>query len=1012
MRLFICLKNVFMLELRHIRRKGKRYKGILSKERLPNYLQLLKRLWVVFDTDDVKARALSLRLLGCWAPLTHDNADGQYIIISGLRSQNFLEVKASLFACGCLSLFSEDFVHAIVSILIDITRSMHIPSNLKSQAARTFGNIQCSSLLASKAYKICKRLVLEAPLDDGTRLESLFSLTKLAMKSVILISEQVEFLLTVMAEECSAVTKSVVLKCFRLLCFWKLCHVLAKENVLSRLMPIINDQNLSLVLQCEALKILHQIFRDHPESWLDLPDLQSLVICIKDAAQSSWISKRYLSLGLLTDIYCNDKRAEKGNCSKTGKLPEAGALDFLTTEICLLIGDDISSAVNKQDGDLIGNDFKEKCITLSTCVLRLVQMCPESGLSFLSRLRGTIEDKISQLKLKPGHLDPSLEAQESAQNFSEVIISCLRYFVVPSLNVLKHNNQTVPEMCTIVNLLLNVLQNFGYFGSDVLELESFHLILRYNNVDGMIISDNRWIGLERFGLQLARKMTSRKNYWILYKIGKYSCMDGAWFAATNAFKHLIPKAKSDSCRSWLKALMLLGGSESEIRLLLFPDLSTGLVNELCSDVDIERPIKDTEERKRIYECCSVLRQEESEKLSRAHKRICSSLEVLSALKTQIGGFWFQTWLLSLRKKGLETVIDLLHLLLKYGSISPSADEINFLSTNLLQISRRFNQISREYDFMIISFMEMDVQSSELISRLALYYSLLGYFSGFSLYFEDSGLFLLEDLSRRLCEVDGLDLRGQLPFSDWIRGFPSMSRSLNKSFGVCGSDQGTLSICRFATDSIHCLLKEAKHVKSKEEQLGYVYQNYLHSFIAVLLKWMSLPFNVPPYFFRLRDCAGAELFVIGEKTANPNELYTFVGNQLSLHLCIQLKNISSIRQGRIGELHCILAVDSSESASSWLEEIDKSMNMHEQLLMFMKQGTNAKFDSAAVTYVRMEANSLGQGFSSCLLDVSSFPEGFYRIIWHGCCMDDDDQLWTLPSLNYAIPFSVVKRPLDS
>lgn len=84
--------KVFLLELKHIKDKGKRYNGILSKQRLPNYLELLKRLWLVFDTGDVKARALSLRLLGCWAPLTHDNADVQNIVILSLRSKHVLEV--------------------------------------------------------------------------------------------------------------------------------------------------------------------------------------------------------------------------------------------------------------------------------------------------------------------------------------------------------------------------------------------------------------------------------------------------------------------------------------------------------------------------------------------------------------------------------------------------------------------------------------------------------------------------------------------------------------------------------------------------------------------------------------------------------------------------------------------------------------------------------------------------------------------------------------------------------
>ena len=84
--------KIFLLELKHIKNEGKQYNGILSKHRLPNYLEMLKRLLLVFNSGDVKARALSLRLLGCWAPLTYDNADVQKIIISSLRSNHVLEV--------------------------------------------------------------------------------------------------------------------------------------------------------------------------------------------------------------------------------------------------------------------------------------------------------------------------------------------------------------------------------------------------------------------------------------------------------------------------------------------------------------------------------------------------------------------------------------------------------------------------------------------------------------------------------------------------------------------------------------------------------------------------------------------------------------------------------------------------------------------------------------------------------------------------------------------------------
>lgn len=91
-----CILKVFLLEMRQRRRKGKQYNGIMAKQRVPNYLELLKRIKVVFDTGDVKSRALSLRLLGCWADLAKDSAEIRYLILSSMESCHILEVRPVL----------------------------------------------------------------------------------------------------------------------------------------------------------------------------------------------------------------------------------------------------------------------------------------------------------------------------------------------------------------------------------------------------------------------------------------------------------------------------------------------------------------------------------------------------------------------------------------------------------------------------------------------------------------------------------------------------------------------------------------------------------------------------------------------------------------------------------------------------------------------------------------------------------------------------------------------------
>lgn len=63
------------------------------------------------------------------------------------------------------------------------------------------------------------------------------------------------------------------------------------------------------------------------------------------------------------------------------------------------------------------------------------------------------------------------------------------------------------------------------------------------------------------------------------------------------------------------------------------------------------------------------------------------------------------------------------------------------------------------------------------------------------------------------------------------------------------------------------------------------------------------------------------------------------------------------------------------------------------------------------FVCFEPNERGQGFSTCLLDVSGFPVGSYKIKWHSCCVDDQGSYWSLLPLN-APPIFTLLDPLHA
>lgn len=102
--------KVLLMEMKSRRRRGSRYDGILSKKRVPNHMEVLRRIKVVFDKGDVESRALALRVIGCLADFAKDSAEIRYMVVSTLlESSHVMEVRSvaisscfrmlQLFAC-------------------------------------------------------------------------------------------------------------------------------------------------------------------------------------------------------------------------------------------------------------------------------------------------------------------------------------------------------------------------------------------------------------------------------------------------------------------------------------------------------------------------------------------------------------------------------------------------------------------------------------------------------------------------------------------------------------------------------------------------------------------------------------------------------------------------------------------------------------------------------------------------------------------------------------------------
>lgn len=148
------IAKVFLSALRHHGRKSGQDNGILSKHRVDNPVELLRRIKAVLSTEDIESRALALIIFGCFADFSIDSAAIRLVILMGLSSSHDLEVRASLFAAKCFCKLSSDFTSAVIEIIVELLTKSKASPTLKLAVARAFSKFGCSTVPAIKLYKV------------------------------------------------------------------------------------------------------------------------------------------------------------------------------------------------------------------------------------------------------------------------------------------------------------------------------------------------------------------------------------------------------------------------------------------------------------------------------------------------------------------------------------------------------------------------------------------------------------------------------------------------------------------------------------------------------------------------------------------------------------------------------------------------------------------------------------------------------------------------------------------
>ncbi|OEL17356.1 hypothetical protein BAE44_0021625 [Dichanthelium oligosanthes] len=1083
-------------------------RGALAGARVAEPDQLLRRVKAVYDTGTARDRALALRVFGCLADVAKDSVHVRSLILSSLGASSALEVKAAIFAAGCVCHLSEDFSWIILEVFRRLICSQATEPQVIVAAIKAFSKLDCTLDVIHRVHEVGKQMVL-GTLEDAFKSEMLYSLSRLVSRSIILFCDQVVQAMSVIP-----------------------ATVFPVMTVFGRLLPLIDDEDFSLDCKSDVLRILQKVFCGKASGihHFNGSELSKLLLSAESSLQSSSLEMQGTALEILVEVFCILKQVRPdvnmtiltgssfayAECQGvTSDIPltseenEDKIITLIVNYIASLVNQVISSEKKKVASGNISmpSELDKRYIAPFRLMLKLVTCYPSAGTVALGKLSDLVKElsqinvsdysEVAVTSVEPFQTNVTLEELSTSNGNVELLATSIEASRIETgigkgkldssefdhknqksithdltLCTLKFANACHDVLCktsgarynlhdSIKGLIDCIHQNDSQYWSTY---EAFHLIMcasiardtckiRDGNQESgdskeepnFFLTPSVWIAQELCALRMTKVLIKKQKYWEAYRSSMYCCRKGLWFTASFVFRKLSEfNPGTFSC--WLKSLLLFSAGELEMKLLLFPSATVKLVSELKTDNDLTEDLFCAETDTDSILSGSQELHGHRAKITGICGRTCLANDALESNASSDHEFFFQRWFISLRSSFLEILTDVLGILSANSSAFEGREDHLNVPGELIQgqilalatCSLRLSDLAKSYDLLAASHMDMDRHSSSSLARLAFMCSLLAFCTAYSVDFSRaysdvqpcklpkrfSHARVLQDLHGR---VDGSDRQIVSQLQQFMPSSFDAQVCLQSSGRMnCSGDleKDSYSLCHFAVASLLCARGNAKAngMKNGVDCLYSLHEG-LQLLSSVLQKFMELPFVVPKYFFRVRPCLGAELYMFVSNPADKNGMSVEPGFQLSLTLCMQWKPVLKKTTIRPVKLYCILAtssapcLDASGTRSKQFEP-DKTTEMVElnsKLLQYirsdLRKGRDEKGSQSGsemvTAYARFEPADSGQGFSACLLDVASFPEGSYQIKWHACCVDENGSYFSLLPLNDGAVFSVRK-----
>ncbi|XP_038889197.1 uncharacterized protein LOC120079078 [Benincasa hispida] len=388
--------------------------------------------------------------------------------------------------------------------------------------------------------------------------------------------------------------------------------------------------------------------------------------------------------------------------------------------------------------------------------------------------------------------------------------------------------------------------------------------------------------------------------------------------------------------------------ERKIQLLLLSQYGSGSAIWLEKETILN--MFSIEEQINQHHAESVTESIYSDKLLEVYQCLCSSGEALKASASpSVQAFCFQRWFLSLRAKVLGTVGSILKLLpnisyfisIDYGKLGINDTVvIHQIMNKFSKLSLTLERLSHEFDLIGTTFIGMDTKSSNIISALALNCSLLAFCIGFACHVPNlattlmtenvddfrtkSHAILIQNLIGRLWLVDDETSRMLAQLFEINGGLNNCLQLVSRGqiLDVGYEVRGILTLCRY--DVSEFIRLQSKSNRVDEGTFPQVIGDGVRFLSNILTQCIRIPLRVPKCFFCVRPCIGSHLFATTD-ARKLDEISIPFGFQLSLNICLQLKNIASNMPVQITKMYCILYCDLSFQK---LKHNGKNMQKHQ------------------------------------------------------------------------------------